>query len=37
MDSTEDGDEALSLLKPAFPPLKKEKLADGTEVRKRIY
>jgi len=34
MDSTEDGDEALSLLKPAFPPLKKEKLADGTEVRK---
>jgi len=27
-------EETLAILKPSFPPLKKEKLADGTEVRK---
>ena len=30
----EDGDVDLCILQPAFPPLKKEKLADGTEVNK---
>nr|AQS22693.1 RNA-binding protein pno1 [Pseudodiaptomus poplesia] len=30
----EDGAENLEVLKPAFPPIKKEKLADGTEIRK---
>ena len=28
----EDHEVDLDLLKPVFPPLKKEKLADGTEV-----
>lgn len=33
--SGELGDEeTLAILKPAFPPLKREKLSDGTEVRK---
>lgn len=32
--AAEDDDVDLSILQPAFPPLKKEKLADGTEVRK---
>eukprot|EP00088_Acartia_fossae_P067295 TRINITY_DN8394_c1_g1_i1.p1 TRINITY_DN8394_c1_g1~~TRINITY_DN8394_c1_g1_i1.p1 ORF type:complete len:255 (-),score=54.92 TRINITY_DN8394_c1_g1_i1:97-819(-) len=27
-------EETLAVLKPAFPPLKKEKLSDGTEIRK---
>ena len=27
-------EETLAILKPSFPPLKKEKLAAGTEVRK---
>jgi RNA-binding protein PNO1 len=32
--SMDDEEVDLNILKPAFPPLKKEKLADGTEVRK---
>jgi len=34
MDDTESKAKMDTILKPAFPPLKKEKLADGTEVRK---
>jgi hypothetical protein len=30
---TGDAADTTEVLRPAFPPIKKEKLADGTEVR----
>ena len=32
MPGSSNDDSVLDMLKPSFPPLKKEKLSDGTEV-----